>query len=121
LGGGWLTASSNDTGGGAGWFPASDATGHWKWYHYDFDDSRPLREFGWNKQIKPGEKKTLSWDWRSLDFEHGGGGAFVLTSVLFSDGSSWEESPSGANCRVLWLNSHKKSFARAIELPVRGQ
>ena len=28
----------------------ADATEHWKWYHYDFDDSRPLREFGWNKE-----------------------------------------------------------------------
>jgi hypothetical protein len=98
----------------------ADATEHWKWYHYDFDDSRPLREFGWNKEIKPMASKSLSWG-ADLDFEHGGGGAFVLTSVLFSDGTSWEETPSGSSCKVLWYNSHKKSFSRPVELPVRRQ
>ena len=55
------------------------------------DAGRPIREFGWNKLIKPGEKKKLSWYHADLDFQHGGGGAFVLTSVLFQDGSVWEE------------------------------
>ena len=98
----------------------ADAKENWKWYHYDFDDSRPLREFGWNKEIKPMASKSLSWG-ADLDFEHGGGGAFVLTSVLFSVGTSWEETPSGASCKVLWFNSHKKSFARPVVLPARQQ
>ena len=98
----------------------ADATEHWKWYHYDFDDSRPLREFGWNKEIRNGASKTLSWDRNDLDFEHGGGGAFVLTSVLFADGTSWEEAPDRASCSALWYNSHKKNFTRAIVLPPRG-
>ena len=97
----------------------ADATEHWKWVHYDLDDSRPLREFGWNKQIKPGESKTLSWDRANLDFEHGGGGALLLTSVLYQDGSAWEERPDQATCKAVWYNSHKKSFTRPIELPRR--
>jgi len=97
----------------------ADATEHWKWYHYDFDDSRPLREFGWNKEIRNGASKTLSWPRNDLDFEHGGGGAFVLTSVLFADGSSWEEAADRASCSALWYNSHKKNFTKAIVLPPR--
>ena len=38
----------------------SDATEHWKWVHWDFDDSRPLRDFGWNKAIKRGTTKRLT-------------------------------------------------------------
>ncbi len=65
----------------------ADATEHWKWYHWAFDDTRPICDFGWNKQIRNGDAKTLSWSNADIDFEHGGGGAFVLTSVLFEDGS----------------------------------
>jgi hypothetical protein len=97
----------------------ADATEHWKWYHWNFDDSRPIREFGWNKLIKEGVAKTLSWDRADIDFEHGGGGAFVLTSALFEDGSIWEESPGTASCKYVWYNSHKKSFVRPVELPLR--
>ena len=97
----------------------ADATEHWKWYRWNFDETKPLREFGWNKQIKPGASKTLSWDRSDLDFEHGGGGAFVATAILFEDGTSWEESPDGAGCRALWLNNHKKVFTRPIDLPRR--
>ena len=96
----------------------ADATEHWKWMHWDWDDSKALREFGWNKEIKPGAKKRLTWD-GSMYSEHGGGGALVLTSVLFSDGTSWEEAPDRANCKVLWYDQHKKMFARAVELPPR--
>jgi len=97
----------------------ADATEHWKWFHWGFDDTRPLREFGWNKEIRNGASKTLSWDRNDLDFEHGGGGAFVLTSVLFEDGSSWEEPIDHASCSALWYNSHKKNFTKAIVLPLR--
>jgi hypothetical protein len=38
----------------------ADAAEHWKWYHWDFADSRPIREFGWNKTIKAGAAKSLS-------------------------------------------------------------
>jgi len=86
----------------------ADATEHWKWLHWNFDDARPILNFGWNKPIKIGETKKLSWDRVDLDFEHGGGGAFVLTSVLFEDGSSWEEADDRASCKYVWFHNHKK-------------
>jgi hypothetical protein len=97
----------------------ADATEHWKWYHWNFDNTRPIRDFGWNKQIGNSEAKTLSWDNADIDFEHGGGGAFVLTSVLFDDGSIWEESKDGASCKYVWYNHHKRSFVRPVSLPFR--
>ena len=97
----------------------ADATEHWQWLHWDYDNTRRLREFNWNKQIKPAATKTLSWDYSNLDFTHGGGGDFVLTSVLFQDGSSWEEAPDRATCGTLWLENHKKSFFRPVMLPNR--
>jgi len=96
----------------------SDATEHWKWLHWDFDDNRPLRDFGWNKSIKAGAKKRLKWSSADLDFEHSGGGAFVLTSVLFEDGSDWEEPIGSASCECLWYK-HKKSAFKPIQLPPR--
>lgn len=97
----------------------ADATEHWKWVHWDFDDGRPLRDFGWNKEIKPGATKRLGWGWGSyLDFEHIGGGAFVLTSVLFNDGSRWEDDERSM-CKSLW-HKHKKSTFRPVDLPPRG-
>jgi hypothetical protein len=96
----------------------ADATEHWRWYHWDFDDSRPIREFGWNRLIKEGASKNLPWDRADINFEHGAGGAFVLTSVLFEDGSLWEEQDQ-ASCKYVWYNSHKKSFARPVQLPFR--
>ncbi|MGD0695682.1 MAG: hypothetical protein ABSB82_12595 [Terriglobia bacterium] len=95
----------------------ADATEHWKWYHWDFDDTRPVRSFDWNKTIKEGERKKLSWSWTDLDFQHGGGGAFVLTSSLFDDGSIWESSGGRTSCMCLWYNSHKKGLIRPVELP----
>ena len=97
----------------------ADATEHWRWLHWDFDYNRALREFNWNKQIKPDATKTLSWIYSNLDFTHGGGGDFVLTSVLFGDGTSWEETPNGASCSTFWLNNHKKAFVRPVVLPMR--
>ena len=97
----------------------ADATEHWKWLHWDFDNSRPIRNFGWNKRIKNGAAKTLSWSFADLDFEHSGGGAFVLTSVLFEDGSVWEEASNRASCKVVWYNSHKKEMSRPVALPFR--
>jgi len=97
----------------------ADATEHWKWLHWDFDDSRPIEEFGWNKKIKNGSKSRLSWPSRDLDFEHGGGGALVLTRVLFEDGSVWQEAPDHASCKALWHNYHKKGLTRPVELPFR--
>jgi hypothetical protein len=99
----------------------SDATEHWKWVHWDFDDSRPLRDFGWNKAMKPRAAKWLSWNWgwgSYLDFEHIGGGAFVLTSVLFEDGSRWEDASDGNSCSCHWYK-HKRSAFRPIQLPPR--
>ena len=49
----------------------ADATEHWKWLHWDFDPGRPIREFGWNKLIRPGEKKKLSWYYADLDLGRG--------------------------------------------------
>lgn len=88
----------------------ADATEHWTWVHWDLDQNRPLREFGWNKALRPGDTKTLSWNGPNLDFRHGGGGAFVLTSVLFDDGSNWEEPINRASCKIIWYNGHRKSF-----------
>jgi len=96
----------------------ADATEHGKWPHWDFDESRPVREFGWNKVIKNGEVKKLSWYRADIDFEHGGG-AFVLTSAPIEDGSVWEEPGDSASCKYVWYNSNKKSFARPVELPFR--
>jgi hypothetical protein len=97
----------------------ADATEHWKWYHWGFDETRPIRNFGWNKLIKDGASKTLSWYREDLDFEHGGGVAFVLTSALFEDGTVWEEPNDSASCKYMWYNNHKKSLVRPVELPFR--
>jgi hypothetical protein len=97
----------------------ADAAEHWKWLHWNFDDGRPIQDFGWNKTIKTGAAKSLSWYRYDLDFEHGGGGAFVLTSVLFEDGASWEETGDGASCKYVWYNNHKKFFAKPVQLPFR--
>jgi hypothetical protein len=97
----------------------ADATEHWTWVHYNFDQTRPLMEFGWNRSISPMASKTLAWDRGGLDFQHGGGGALVLTSALFSDGTSWEDPADRATCKATWYNSNKKSFVKPIELPVR--
>jgi hypothetical protein len=97
----------------------ADAAEHWKWLHYDFDDARPIREFGWNKEIKDNDAKTLSWYPADVDFYHGGGGALVLTSVLFEDGSSWEESKNCDSCKFVWYNGHKKTLVRPVDLPYR--
>lgn len=97
----------------------ADATENWKWYHWGFDETRPIREFGWNKLINEGASKTLSWYREDLDFEHRGGGAFVLTSALFEDGSVWEEPHDSASCKYVWYNNHKKSFVRPVLLPFR--
>jgi hypothetical protein len=97
----------------------ADATEHWKWVHWDFDDSRPLRDFGWNRAIKPTATKRLTWGWgTSLDFEHIGGGAFVLTSVLFEYGSRWEDSDAGGSCKSVGTK-HKKTTVRPVDLPPR--
>ena len=37
----------------------SDATERWKWLHWNYDLTRPLQEFGWNKVVKAGEEKKL--------------------------------------------------------------
>lgn len=97
----------------------ADATEHWRWLHWNLDDARPIEDFGWNKQIKVGDIKNLSWDRRGLNFEHGGGGAFVVTSVLFADGSRWEETGDSASCKYVWYNDHKKFFAKPVYLPFR--
>lgn len=97
----------------------SDAAEHWKWLHWNYDDYRPIQEFDWNKQIKPGEAKRLTWNY-DLEYEHFGGLALVLTSVLYADGTSWEEEPDRAGCKLIWHHSHKKEFVRPVELPSRN-
>jgi hypothetical protein len=97
----------------------ADAAEHWIWLHWYFDVNRPIREFGWNRVIKADAAKTLSWDRADVDFEHGGGGAFVLTSVLFEDGTSWEESKDNASCKYVWYHSHKKNLVKPVRLPFR--
>jgi len=96
----------------------SDATERWKWLHWDYDQTRPLQEFGWNKPLNEEETKRLSWG-MDLEHEHGGGVALVLTSVLFEDGSSWEEGVDNAICKEIWYNNHKKGFTKPVQLPRR--
>jgi hypothetical protein len=98
----------------------SDATERWKWMHWDYDLGRPLQEFGWNKEIKEGESKKLSWNW-NFEREHNGGVALVLTSVLFADGTRWEEQSDSASCKQIWSNKHKKGFTTEIQLPPRDE
>lgn len=97
----------------------ADVTERWKWLHWDWDQDRSLRDFSWNRQIKQDAIKTLTWPSANLDFQHGGGGAFVLTSVLFDDGSGWDASATNSTCKILWYNNHKKSFLRPVRLPRR--
>jgi hypothetical protein len=96
----------------------SDATERWVWLHWDYDLNRPLQAFGWNKEIKTGESKKLSWGW-NFQREHNGGVALMLTSVLFADGTRWEEEPDGVSCRQVWYNNHKKGFTTPVQLPPR--
>jgi hypothetical protein len=63
--------------------------------------------------------KTLSCDRANIDFEHGGG-AFVLTSALLSDGSVWQETQDVASCKYVWFNRRKKSMVKPVQLPFRG-
>jgi hypothetical protein len=93
----------------------SDATERWKWLHWNYDDGRPLQEFGWTKEVNDGETKKLTWGW-DLEHEHGGGVALVLTSILFADGSSWQDDSDNGACKGLWYNRHKKGFSRPVEL-----
>jgi hypothetical protein len=108
----------------------ADSTEHWQWLslmpfvgmQVNFLNGAPvlpLREFGWNKEIKPGAAKTASWYGWNLNFEHGGGVAFVLTSVLFEDGSRWEDPPDRTTCMALWYSNHKKGIASQVVLPQR--
>jgi hypothetical protein len=69
----------------------ADAAEHWIWLRGTFAFSARLREFGWNKPIREGESKNLSWPLVNLEHEHSGGVALVLTSILFADGSAWDE------------------------------
>lgn len=96
----------------------SDATERWKWLHWNYDLTRPLQDIGWNKSVKEGESKKLSWDY-DLERDHGGGVALVLTSVLFADGTRWEEDIDSATCKQVWYHNHKKGFTRPVELPRR--
>jgi N-acetylneuraminic acid mutarotase len=103
---------------GMTWFAAiADATEHWNWIYWNLPGPLRLREFNWNKEVKSSAKKTLDWSYADLDFQHASGGAFILGSVLFSDGTRWEGIPADHVCQVLWLESNKKAFARPEELP----
>ena len=103
---------------GMTWYAAiADATEHWNWIYWNVPGPLRIREFNWNKEVKPAAKKTLSWYYTDLNFQHAGGGAFILGSALFSDGTRWEGNPADHVCQVLWLNNNKKSFTRAEDLP----
>jgi hypothetical protein len=47
----------------------------------------PVWTFGWDEIIKADAGKILSSSWTNLDFEHEGGGDFVVVSALFDAGS----------------------------------
>ncbi|HEV2961236.1 MAG TPA: hypothetical protein VG649_05370 [Candidatus Angelobacter sp.] len=97
----------------------SDATEHWIWLHWNYDLSARLREFGWNRLIREGESKKLSWDFVDLEHEHGGGVVLVLSSILFADGSTWDEDADTITCKAIWFNNHKKGFTKPVLLPRR--
>jgi hypothetical protein len=78
-----------------------------------------LREFGWNRLIREGESKKLSWDFVDLEHEHGGGVVLVLSSILFADGSTWDEDADTITCKAIWFNNHKKGFTKPVLLPRR--
>ncbi len=43
----------------------------------------------------------------------------MLTTILFADGSSWEDGVDSANCKEIWYNGHKKGFVKPVDLPRR--
>jgi hypothetical protein len=94
----------------------SDATEHWIWIHWNLDQNRSLRDFSWNREMKPDDSKRITWN-VYLAFDHVGGAAMVLSSALFADGTRWEASSDVAACSVLWHNHHKKGFLRAPDFP----
>jgi hypothetical protein len=96
----------------------ADAAENWKWLHWNYDQTRPLLDFDWNKPIRPSEAKKLSWS-SDLDFQHGGGGALVLTSILFADGSGWQAHDDNSTCKIVWHSHKKSSLVRPVDLPPR--
>jgi hypothetical protein len=97
----------------------ADATENWKWLHMSYDERFPLQPFDWNKGLDKDETTKVSWHADLTQHSHGGGMAFVLTRILFADGSTWEDSPDSATCKLTWHDHHKKAFARPVELPRR--
>lgn len=106
----------------------ADATESWIW----IPEGNRIAEFDWNRELNPDQSKTLSWYLMSnynetiyfnqpYYHEHGSGGSIVLTKVLFSDGSSWQDLPNHDSCMGLWYNPHKKAFVKPIQLPPRQQ
>ncbi|HEY7402574.1 MAG TPA: hypothetical protein VIB39_03565 [Candidatus Angelobacter sp.] len=98
----------------------ADATERWRWLHWEYDLNRPMQEFGWNKPIGQGESKKLQWGF-DFDHEHGGGVALALTSILYADGTSWEDAPDSTSCMQIWYHRHKKGFTKPVFLPLRDQ
>jgi hypothetical protein len=109
----------------------ADATEHWQWIYW-FPapvfgqvyapvslNNLPLRAFGWNKGIDPGASKSMSWNYLNLNHSHGGAAAMVLTSILFADGSRWDELPDRVSCIAVSYNSRKSGLATQIILPPR--
>jgi hypothetical protein len=97
----------------------ADPTERWKWLHQGYNDRQPLQGFGWNTPLEKAETTKISW---RADLARGGydsGVAFVLTRVLFADGSSWEEARDSATCKATWHGRHKKGFSKPVELPPR--
>lgn len=109
----------------------ADATEHWQWIYWlpapVFGqvyapvslNNLPLRAFGWNKGIDPGASKSLSWDYLNLNHSHGGAAAMVLTSILYADGSRWDELPDRVSCIAISYNSRKNGLAAQVILPPR--
>lgn len=104
----------------------ADASEKWDW----IPDGPRIAEFDWNRELKPGQAKSLSWYLvpssveanyigQQYYHEHSSGGAVVLTKVLFSDGTSWEDASNHPSCMGLWFNPNKKFFAKPIQLPPR--
>lgn len=109
----------------------ANATETWRWVQWgpldawtgnrhalaDLSSKEKRRSFNWNRTVEAGATKKLSWDNVDLYWDRSGGGVFVLNSVLFEDGSTWDEVPFASTCKIAWVNNHKKAFVRPIELP----
>ncbi len=79
----------------------ADATEHWKWLHYNFDDSRPLHGSVWNKPLGPGAEMTLRWNRDLLILDQSAGSRLSPLPVEISFNMCWT-GPWFASAKGSW-------------------